>query len=383
MSETLGLYVHIPFCRSKCDYCDFYSLAGCEARMDDYLRALLAHLTECAPRAAGFSVDTVYFGGGTPSYFGEKRLVAALKRIGKHYKVAKDAEVTLEANPDSVEEKMLKRLRRAGFTRLSLGMQSADDAQLRALHRPHTFRQVETAVAAARAAGFENLSLDLIYGLPGQTMEGWKASLEAAVRLGPEHLSCYGLKVETGTPLWRRRETEHFPDDDAQADMYLETVRILAEAGYRQYEISNFARPGFESRHNLKYWTLQPYMGFGPGAHADFGGRRYSHIRDLEGYIKGVLEGGALIDEDEVVTRRERGREYVMLGLRTAEGIDKKFFGRIYRMDFAPLAALLENYAAHGWAVHEGDRWRLTPEGFLRSNALLVELLDKIPILPD
>lgn len=383
MSDPLGLYIHIPFCRSKCDYCDFYSLAGCETRMDDYLRALSAHLTECAPRADGFSVDTVYFGGGTPSYFGEKRLISALKHIRKHYKTAKDAEITLEANPDSVDVKMLTRLRRAGFNRLSLGMQSAHDAQLAALHRPHTFRQVEDAVAAARAAGFGNLSLDLIYGLPGQTMEDWKASLGAAVRLAPEHLSCYGLKVEEGTPLWNRREKEVFPDDDAQAEMYLETVRCLGEAGYRQYEISNFAKPGFESRHNLKYWTLRPYMGFGPGAHADFGGRRYSHIRDLEGYIRGVSDGGRIIDEDEVITRRERGREYVMLGLRTAEGIDKKYFGRFYRMDFAPLAALLEGYAAQGWAVREGDRWRLTPEGFLRSNALLVELLEKIPILPD
>ena len=195
MAEKLGIYIHIPFCRSKCDYCDFYSLAGQEGRMDDYQKALLAHMKETAPLTRGWQVDTVYFGGGTPSFYGEKRLRELLRFIAKRFDLAKDAEITVECNPDSVDQKMLQVLRRAGFNRLSLGVQSACDCELQSLHRPHSYQQAVEAVKAARAAKFQNLSLDLIYGLPGQTMEGWQNTLEQVLTLKPEHLSCYGLKV--------------------------------------------------------------------------------------------------------------------------------------------------------------------------------------------
>ena len=205
---ALGLYLHIPFCKSKCVYCDFYSLPQAESRMDDYTDALCAHLAETAPFAADHLVDTVYFGGGTPSYLGVKRLTKLLKVVLKKFKVAKDAEITLEANPDSAGDwKELRSLRKCGFNRLSLGMQSADDEELAEIGRVHTMAQVSAAVEAARKAKFENLSLDLIYGLPHQTLEGWQKNLSAAVDLAPEHLSCYGLKVEEGTPLFARRDT--------------------------------------------------------------------------------------------------------------------------------------------------------------------------------
>lgn len=240
MPAPLGLYIHIPFCKSKCVYCDFYSLPRSESRMDDYTDALCAHLAETAPFAAGHLVDTVYFGGGTPSYLGTKRLVKILKTILKKYKVDKQAEITLEANPDSAGDwKELRTLRRCGFNRLSLGMQSADDEELSEIGRVHTMAQTEAAVEAARKAKFQNLSLDLIYGLPHQTLEGWQKNLSAALDLTPEHLSCYGLKVEEGTPLFARRGTAGLPGDDAQADMYLYTVEFLKAQGYEQYEISN------------------------------------------------------------------------------------------------------------------------------------------------
>ena len=305
---TLGIYVHIPFCRSKCDYCDFYSLAGKENRMADYQKALLAHIKETAPLADAFQVDTIYFGGGTPSFYGEKYLRELLAVIKKHYHVAPDAEITMEGNPDSVDLKALKALRKEGFNRLSLGMQSGCPAELTAIHRPHSIQQTDEATVLARKANFQNLSLDLIYGLPGQTMDSWKETVEHALSLVPQHLSCYGLKVEEGTPLARRvEEGEILPDDDLQADLYLWTVGRLARAGYAQYEISNFAKPGYESRHNLRYWKTQPYIGFGPGAHSDFGGRRYSFVRDLESYIQGVLSGGNILDEDDMIPQRERG----------------------------------------------------------------------------
>ena len=275
--DKLGIYIHIPFCRSKCDYCDFYSLAGQEDRMDAYQKALLAHLRETAPVASSFSVDTVYFGGGTPSFYGAKRLKELLNVVKKLFHLEKDAEITFEANPDSADFKSLRTLRHAGFNRISLGMQSACPNELAAVHRPHSVEQGDEAVAAARKAKLNNLSLDLIYGLPGQTPDSWQQTVGHALSLEPEHLSCYGLKVEEGTPLAARVAAgEVLPDDDTQADLYLWTVERLKQAGYVQYEISNFAKPGYESRHNLRYWLTQPYIGFGPGAHSDFGGRRYA-----------------------------------------------------------------------------------------------------------
>lgn len=377
--KSLGLYIHIPFCKQKCVYCDFYSLSGNESRMDDYTDALCAHLLETAPFAAGHSVDTVYFGGGTPSYLGEKRLVKLLKVISKKYHVAKDAEITLEANPDSAGDwKTLKALRKAGVNRLSLGMQSACDAELQKIGRVHTMAQVRAAVEAARRARIENLSLDLIYGLPGQTLEQWQKNLAAAVDLAPEHLSCYGLKVEEGTPLFARRETAGLPGDEAQADMYLHTVDYLARHGYQQYEISNFARTGRESRHNLKYWLLEEYAGFGPGAHSDFGGVRYAYERDLERYIRGVKEHTPMLSESERIPPLDRDTEWVMLGLRTVRGLDPREFETRFRRRFSCFLPFLTQCMQAGYAVQEEGRWHLTPRGFLVSNQIIGGMLDAL-----
>lgn len=372
---TLGLYIHIPFCKAKCAYCDFYSLAHSEEKMDAYMAALLRHLEEVAPRAAGMQVDTVYFGGGTPSYLGAARLCRILQTVLRRYGVARDAEITLEANPDSAGDwKELRRLRRAGFNRLSLGVQSTDDALLRRIGRVHTYEQVQQAVKAARQAKFTNLSMDLIYGLPGQTMEDWQRTLADAVALGPEHLSCYGLKLEEGTPLWQQRQTLTLPDDDAQADMYLYTVAALGEMGYEQYEISNFAKPGKASRHNLKYWNMEEYAGFGPGAHSDFGGVRYGYVRDVDSYIAGKL----VLSESENDSTLARDYEYVMLSLRTAAGIDRQTFEKRYRQRFQPMETLFEQYEKAGLALPTEGGWRLTPKGFLVSNSIIAALQEAL-----
>jgi len=376
VGKKLGVYIHIPFCKAKCDYCDFYSLPDREGAMDDYLKALQEHIKETAPLTRGWQVDTIYIGGGTPSYFGAKRLRALLKELRRRMDVTRDAEITCEANPESVDVHLLRAIRRAGVNRLSLGMQSACDAELHAVHRLHDFSQVIAAVQAARKAKIKNLSLDLIYGLPGQTLDSWKQSLEQALKLQPEHLSCYGLKVEPGTPLdGRVTRGEVLPDDDLQADMYLWTVGRLDQAGYSQYEISNFARPGFQSRHNLKYWMGKPYIGFGPGAHSDFGSRRYSFVRDLDKYMGGILHGGTVIEDDQLIPQRERGGEYIMLRLRTVRGIEEWEYRREYSMNFDPLEQKLEEYERQGWAVKKDRRWHLTPKGFLVSNQLIGDLL--------
>ena len=374
-AHPLGLYLHIPFCRSKCAYCDFYSLSGREDRMDAYTAALERHLIEVAPQAAQHSVDTVYFGGGTPSYLGEKRLAKLLKAVKKHYHVDPHAEITLEANPDSAGDwKALRALRRAGFNRISLGMQSADPAELEAVHRPHTVQQTDQAVTMAKKAGFKNLSLDLIYGLPGQSLAAWQDTLRSAAALEPKHISCYGLKIEPGTPLWQQRQRTDIPDDDTQADMYLWTVDYLKKHGYEQYEISNFAQPGYESRHNLKYWTLGEYAGFGPGAHSDMGGVRFAYERDLDAYIAGDLH----LSELEEIPPLDRDLEYIMLSLRTTRGIDSGYFERQFRQKFQPMEELLVQYEAHGFAVRTEKGWCLTPQGFFVSNTIIVSLQEAV-----
>lgn len=371
----LGIYLHIPFCKSKCVYCDFYSLPRSEEKMDEYLAALCSHLEETAPMARNHTVDTVYLGGGTPSYLGAERLGKLLQAVKKHYRVDKHAEITLEANPDSLPQwKELRALRRMGLNRVSLGVQSSDDEMLRALGRIHTWQQVVDAVDTVRRAGIKNLSVDLIYGLPGQTMTHWEKTLDDVLQLRPEHISCYGLKMEEGTPLWQNREHITLPDDDEQADMYLFAVELLQQMGYEQYEISNFSQAGRESRHNLKYWTLGEYAGFGPGAHSDFGGVRYAYVRDLDRYLSGRL----ILSESETVTQDEREREYLMLSLRTAKGIDVKTFERRFRRRFSVLEPLLEGYAAHGLARRTESGWRLTPKGFLVSNAIIASLIDAL-----
>ena len=373
--RPLGLYLHIPFCKAKCIYCDFYSLPHSEEKMDAYTAALQRDLMRWADQAKGHTVDTIYFGGGTPSYLGPNRLCRLLDTVFQSYRVAPGAEITLEANPDSAQDiSALRQLHDAGFDRLSLGMQSADDAELRRIGRVHTHAQTVRAVENARAAGFDNLSLDLIYGLPEQTMTRWQANLDAALALAPEHLSCYGLKVEEGTPLFARRERFTLPDDDAQADMYLSAVGLLARRGYEQYEISNFSKPGKESRHNLKYWMGREYVGFGPGAHSYFDGQRYAYPRDLAGYL---AAGGLVAPVDvQPIPPIERAREYLLLRMRTRWGIEEWEYRRNFGLNFEPIARKLEFFERHQWIVQTDHRWHFTPQGYLLSNTLILDLLD-------
>lgn len=373
----LGIYVHIPFCRSKCQYCDFYSLSDARERlMDEYLRAICTHIREAGPLTPAYRVDTVYFGGGTPSYFGDSGIATIMNAIRKHFDVDANAEITFEANPDSVTPRLLRRLRAEGFNRVSLGIQTDDDAILRDIGRPHTYRQAIQAVKQIRQAGFQNLSVDLMYGLPGQTLEGWKKTVENIMELQPEHISCYGLKLEENTPLYARRDECNLPDDDLQADMYLAAVELLRQKDYRQYEISNFARRGMASRHNLKYWNGGEYLGFGPDASSDFAGKRFSMVRDIRAYISGVTSGGQVLRESQELHNRDRAGEYLMLRLRTSAGISREEYEKRYLLSFAPLARILDLACQHHLAQHNGKGdYRLTPEGFLVSNSILTDLL--------
>ncbi len=373
----LGIYIHVPFCRSKCQYCDFYSVTTKEDKwIDGYQDAVCTHIKEAGPLAPDYVVDTIYFGGGTPSFFGADGMAAILTAIRKSFRVSSTAEITFEANPDSVSDRLLRRLRSEGFNRVSLGIQCDDNEILKKLGRPHTYEQAVAAVQRIRRFGFKNLSVDLMYGLPGQSLLAWEKTLKNVLKLQPEHISCYGLKVEEGTPLYEYQEFCNLADDDTQADMYLSAVEILRQHGYRQYEISNFCRKGNVSRHNLKYWNAEPYLGFGPHASSDFGGSRFTIIRDLKGYIEGIKKGGQVLQEVQQIASRERAGEYLMMRLRTVSGIDPKVYERRFLLPFAPLEACLQECKERGLASKTFDgRWHLTPNGFLVSNSIISDLL--------
>ena len=374
--KKLGIYVHIPFCKSKCEYCDFYSLGGSRDRRvtDDYLQALADHIKESGRLTPEHVVDTIYFGGGTPSFFGAENLEKILDEIQRRFRLDPDPEITLEANPDSVTKASLKKLLRAGFNRISIGVQSDDDEMLKKLGRPHTYEQARQAITRAREVGFTNVSVDLMYGLPNQTLTAWKETVENVLTLKPDHLSAYALRVEEGTPLWGYRDCANLPDDDKQAEMYLAACRILQDYGYEHYEISNFARPGFVSRHNMKYWELGEYLGFGPSAASDFAGKRFSAVADLRGYIDGIRQHGSILRECETIPMRERAGEYVMLRLRTNRGINAEEYETGFLMPFKPLEALLSRFEARGYAKKEEDNWVLTEQGWLVSNQIILAL---------
>lgn len=373
----LGIYIHVPFCRSKCNYCDFYSMpCKDDALMDSYLDAVCAHIKEAGALAPGYRVDTIYFGGGTPSYFGGDAIAIIMTAIRRNFDVATDAEITFECNPDSVTDKLLHRMRAEGFNRVSMGVQDDHDDMLKKLGRPHTYAQSVAAFQRIRKAGFRNVSLDLMYGLPGQTLQDWRDTLENVLKMNPEHFSCYGLKLEEGTKLYEIKDVINIPDDDTQADMYLAAVDMLRERGFRQYEISNFARKGLYSRHNFKYWTGGEYLGFGPSASSDFAGKRFTIVSDLQAYINGIRTGGDIMAEMEEIPLRERAGEYIMLRLRTSAGLSPEEYQRTFMLPFEPLEAKLEKLRAYGRAEQSSDgRWSLTPKGYLVSNDIISELL--------
>ena len=374
---SLGLYIHVPFCRSKCQYCDFYSLATKEDKLfDGYLDAVCDHIKEAGELAPGYKVDTIYFGGGTPTFFGADGMAIILTTIRRNFDVDNNAEITFEANPDSISDRLLHRLRAEGFNRVSLGVQSDDDEMLKKLGRPHTYAQAVAAYQKIRKAGFKNVSIDLMYGLPGQDLMDWQETLDNVMRLMPEHISCYALKVEEGTPFYEYRDMLNLPDDDTQAEMYLTAVEALRSRGFRQYEISNFARKGLVSRHNMRYWTGGEYLGFGPAASSDFAGKRFTLKRDLQAYISGIRDGGDIMEEMEEIPMRERAGEYLMLRLRTSQGIEEQEYEKLFLLPFAPLEDVLEKQRRLFHATQtDSGRWVLTPKGFLVSNDIITDLL--------
>jgi len=371
--RNLGLYIHIPFCRTKCLYCDFCSFVSRdEQQREAYVGALLREIE--AKGTKDYSVDTVYFGGGTPSLLSAEQIGRILGEIKESFNVSPDAEITLECNPMTVsdDDKYFKELRALGVNRLSLGVQSAIDGELKLIGRRHSFEDAKTTFLAARGAGFVNISVDLMLGIPSQTLDSLRASANQVIKLGAEHISIYSLQLEEGTPLYRMRERYSLADDDAAADMYELVVKMMKDAGYRHYEISNFARGGRESKHNCKYWRLDEYLGLGLAAHSDFGGKRLENTRDMERYL-----GGEWLQAESDISNSERGFEFLMLGFRTADGISKSEFLARFGVEFdEKYGEKVEKFKKMGYFCEKGDALALTERGFEVSNAILTEILD-------
>jgi putative oxygen-independent coproporphyrinogen III oxidase len=320
---AVGLYVHVPFCRTRCGYCDFNAYAGLDDLAPRYVRALAAEASLVAPAWGDARFTTVFVGGGTPTTLPPASLERLLAELRAILPIDDDAEVTIEANPETVDEGSLGRLRAAGYRRLSLGAQSFDRVVLARLERGHDPDAVGRAVRAARGAGFDNVNLDLIYGVDGEGLASWRETLRATIALGPEHVSAYALTVEPATPLGRQVADglRPAPDPDVQADMYEQACELLGAAGYRHYEVSNWARPGFECRHNLGYWRRHPYLGLGAGAHSARGPARWWNLRPPRAYLASVEAGSPPVGGAEELTSEQIELEERFLRLRTREGV--------------------------------------------------------------
>jgi oxygen-independent coproporphyrinogen-3 oxidase len=368
-----GIYIHVPFCRSRCSYCDFATGAYEGALAERYVRALAREIESFDGEGLSDEVDTVYFGGGTPSLLTPEQVSFVLDSVGRRFRVLEGAEVTLEMNPGTVTAENLKRLRAAGVNRASFGAQTFDERELKRLGRTHTAVDTRRTFQLLRETGFDNVSFDLIAGLPAQTLEAWRRNLEEALLLRPEHLSLYLLEVHEGTPLAEQIRAGRYkePDPDLAAEMYRLMAELTRAAGYEQYEISNFCLPGRESRHNMKYWTGAPYFGFGCSAHS-FDGRlsRWSNERDALAYVKLVEgEGSAVVARDEL-DERGASAEALFLGLRLlGRGVNLAEHRALYRRDVrADYAEDLARFGEAGLIEVRGDTLRLTPAGALLSN---------------
>ena len=382
-SLTTGIYVQVPFCQTKCTYCNFHTGVFSSKLYSPYVDAVVTEIQrspENAPLAVGLgAVDTIYIGGGTPSLLEPFTLAKIITAIREHFSVAQHLEATLEADPETITAANSEAWRQAGINRISLGVQSFNDAELKASGRMHRAKDVSAAVSALRQSGFANISADLIAGMPHQTPSTWQQSLEELQSLRPEHISIYLMEIDAESHLGAEvlsggahYSAKEIPSDDAMADSYESAREFLARAGYQHYEISNWSLPGRRSRHNLKYWRREPYFGFGAGAHSFDGTRRWSNVHDPNAYVAAIQQRGQLRDQDELVTPQQALDEELFLGLRQLEGIDIAKIESRYKTTLRDRLAPLE---AQGLVESANGRTKLAPARLTISNEVFTELL--------
>ena len=362
--RDLGIYIHVPFCGKKCGYCDFYSVGYARQAAEDYVSAVLRNIRHYGDTER--KVSTVYFGGGTPSLLTSVQIGSILDEIHNSFSLDEQAEITIEANPCTLSAEKLSELRNTGVNRLSVGVQSMKDSELKMLGRVHSAERAEQAVLDAQRAGFENISCDLMIALPDQKPDSLRYSAEKLASLPIQHISAYILKTEEGTPFDCEDIKLRLPDEDGTAELYLEMVRLLEERGFMQYEVSNFAKVGFESRHNCRYWKCEDYLGIGPAAHSCYNGRRFAVEHDIAKFIADEVQQVTVTDESPCGFE-----EYAMLRLRLKEGLDLKDFPE-HRAD---IERKLPPLVKDGYAETDGERVWLTPKGFLMSNSVIEYLV--------
>ena len=369
----LELYVHIPFCVRKCQYCDFLSGPSDEETKDRYIEALLKEI-RAAEHTENYEIVSVFIGGGTPSALKAEAIASIMRTLQEQFFFCEDAEVTIEANPGTVDLEKLTIYRNVGINRLSLGLQSTDAEELKLLGRIHSYEEFLKSYEWAREAGFSNINIDLMFAIPGQTGEAWRQHLYQVAELNPEHISAYSLIIEEGTPF--AEQNLDLPDEDTEYQMYEDTAEILERYGYRQYEISNYAKQGYMCRHNAGYWQRREYLGFGLGASSLYGGMRFSNTHQMQEYLKESRNPDQIRQDVTVLSRNERIEEFMFLGLRMTEGISEKKFEENFDVRLMDVYGdILQKYEETGFMEHIETKWRLTRKGIHVSNHILADFL--------
>ncbi|MBQ9115971.1 MAG: radical SAM family heme chaperone HemW [Clostridia bacterium] len=377
-NKKLGIYIHVPFCRSKCLYCDFYSLPAARAELiESYISYLCDHIRMLGEAAKGRTVDTVFMGGGTPTLLSLSQLERITNALGEVFSIEGGAEFTMEANPATFDLEKLLGIKGMGVNRISIGMQSAAPEELRLIGRSHRIAEVESAVDAVNRAGFDNFNLDIMYGIPDQTWVSFIDTLKVVERLSPAHVSVYGLQLEEGTPLYNRREKYIFPTEDEEKEMNRLALYALESAGYKRYEISNYAREGYECKHNLRYWKQGEYLGIGAAAHSYFNAVRYRAPDSIDEYIDAVnrRDIASLTLDGERIDGEEYASEYIMLRMRLTEGVSPEEFRCDTGADFSVYERRMQPFVCSGHIKYENGRYFFSAEGFDVSNYILAQLI--------
>lgn len=371
-----GIYIHMPFCRIKCMYCDFYSVADRDDAIPAFFEALLKEIDMCKTNTIDSTIDTIFIGGGTPSLTPPDQLEKLIRTLEKKFDLSQVTEFTMEANPGEAPADSLKAFRELGVNRISMGVQSLEPSLLQFLTRVHGPETVFKTFDTMRKIGFDNINCDLIFNIPGQTIEIWQRDLQSIIDLEPEHMSCYSLTVEAGTQLYQyvNRGEVTMPNNDQSADMYQGTQSTLRNNEFEQYEISNWSKPNLECKHNIHYWKIEPYLAFGPSAHGFDGKNRFSNIRNLDGYIKKLGDGKLPRQEDYQLPDKDKTNEMIGFGLRIKNGVNLKKIPDSFRG--AVNQSIIENHTKWGdYFIKENDRLKLTDEGFAFADGIAVDLM--------
>jgi len=371
-----GIYIHMPFCRVKCMYCDFYSVADRDDAIPAFFEALLKEIDMCETDTSGWIIDTIFIGGGTPSLTPPHQLEKLIRTLDRKFNISQVTEFTMETNPGEAPADSLKAYRELGVNRISMGVQSLEPSLLQFLTRIHGPEEVFKTFDAARHAGFDNINCDLIFNIPGQTIDIWQRDLQRIIDLEPEHMSCYSLTVEEGTQLYQyvNRGKVTMPSNDQSAEFYQWTQSTMTDNGFEQYEISNWSKPNLECKQNLHYWEIEPYLAFGPSAHGFDGKNRFSNIRNLDGYIKNLGDGNLPRQDDYELSDKDRTNEMIGFGLRIKNGVNLSKIPNMYRKSFDQ--SIIENHSKWGnYFIKENDRIKLTSEGYSFADAIAVDMM--------